>query len=94
MFDKRIIPVLGIISLFFFSSVVPISIGYDVKTSNFIEQPITFNNLGTTYVDDDNTEGPWDGTQEHPYQFIQDGLNASLEGGTVFVYDGVCIMEV
>ncbi len=25
----------------------------------------------TIYVDDDNTEGPWDGTQEHPYQHIQ-----------------------
>ena len=32
----------------------------------------------TIYVDDDNTDGPWDGTQEHPYQFIQDGVdNAS-----------------
>jgi hypothetical protein len=31
------------------------------------------------YVDDSNTEGPWDGTPEHPYQTIQDGIdNAPL----------------
>ena len=25
------------------------------------------------YVDDDNIDGPWDGTQEYPFQDIQDG---------------------
>ena len=40
------------------------------------------------YVDDDNTEGPWDGTQEHPYQYIQDGIDAANDGDTVYVYEG------
>ncbi len=44
---------------------------------------------GTTiYVDDDNTEGPWDGTLEHPYQFIQDGVNDASDGDTAFVFNG------
>jgi len=29
------------------------------------------------WVDDDNTEGPWNGTEQNPYQTIQDGINAS-----------------
>ena len=40
------------------------------------------------YVDDDNTEGPWDGTQEHPYQFIQDGIDNANDGDVVFVFSG------
>lgn len=40
------------------------------------------------YVDDDNTMGPWDGSQEHPYQFIQDGIDNASEGDTVFVFNG------
>jgi len=44
---------------------------------------------GTTlYVDDDNTGGPWDGTEEHPYQYIQDGIKAADDGDTVFVLKG------
>ncbi len=42
----------------------------------------------TIYVDDDNTEGPWDGSPEHPYQFIQDGIDASVDLDTIFVYQG------
>jgi len=44
--------------------------------------------LETIYVDDDNTNGPWDGTQDYPYQFIQDGINHAGNGDTVFVYNG------
>ncbi len=42
----------------------------------------------TIYVDDDNTEGPWDGTQEHPYQNIQSAIDDANNGDTVFVYSG------
>jgi chitodextrinase len=42
----------------------------------------------TIYVDDDNTAGPWDGTQQHPYLQIQYGVNAATNGDTIFVYSG------
>ncbi len=41
------------------------------------------------YVDDDNTGGPWDGTFEYPYQFIQDGVDAAYNGQTVYVFGGI-----
>lgn len=40
------------------------------------------------YVDDNNTKGPWYGTKEYPYQFIQDGIDNAIEGYTVYVYNG------
>jgi len=40
------------------------------------------------YVDDDNTQGPWDGTQEHPYQYVQDGIDNAQEGDTIYVFSG------
>ncbi|MGB2698183.1 MAG: NosD domain-containing protein [Candidatus Zixiibacteriota bacterium] len=44
---------------------------------------------GTTiYVDDDNTSGPWDGTSDHPYQYIQDGIDNANPKDTVFVCNG------
>lgn len=46
-------------------------------------------NFGDTiYVDDDNTVGPWDGTLEHPYQHIQDGIDHASPSDTVFVFSG------
>jgi len=41
------------------------------------------------YVDDDNTEGPWDGTYVHPYQFIQDGIDAANKDDTIYVFNGI-----
>lgn len=42
----------------------------------------------TWYVDDDNTSGPWDGSQDNPFQYIQDGINAASDGDTVLVKPG------
>ncbi len=43
----------------------------------------------TIYVDDNN-EGPWfEGSQEDPYQSIQDALDDADDGDTVFVYNGI-----
>jgi parallel beta-helix repeat protein len=41
------------------------------------------------YVDDDNINGPWDGTPEHPYQNIQDAIDNASSGDTVFVFNGL-----
>lgn len=50
----------------------------------------TFSNLNPIYVDDDNIYGPWDGTQDYPFQYIQDALDALLyTGGDIRVEDGV-----
>jgi len=43
----------------------------------------------TLYVNDDNTSGPWDGSLLHPYQHIQDGIDAAEEHDIVFVFSGV-----
>lgn len=40
------------------------------------------------YVDINNTDGPWDGTIEHPYQYIQNAIDNASNGDTVFVFDG------
>jgi len=40
------------------------------------------------YADDNNTLGPWDGSNIHPYQHIQDAINKSHAGWTVFVSNG------
>lgn len=41
------------------------------------------------YVDGSNIEGPWDGTKEHPYPHIQDAVNNTGDGDTVYVFNGV-----
>ncbi len=43
---------------------------------------------GTIYVDDDNIAGPWLGTQNNPYQTIQNAIDEVFEGDDIFVYSG------
>lgn len=42
----------------------------------------------TIYVDKSNSAGPWDGTQLHPFQHINDGIAAANLSDTVFVSSG------
>ena len=55
-------------------------------TSGIVANEPTFDR--TIYVDDDNTSGPWNGTLEHPYRHIQEGVNNASDGDTVFVFTG------
>jgi parallel beta-helix repeat protein len=73
---KKIIAFLLIV-LFLMSSLSPLINSIENQESN------------TIYVDDDNTSGPWDGTIDHPFQFIQDGIDAASEMDTVVVHPGV-----
>jgi len=67
----------GIILLFISSGIIPVVIS---------DNPIS---TKTIYVDDDNVDGPWDGSQEHPYRMIQHAVDNSYNGDTVFVYNGI-----
>ncbi len=40
------------------------------------------------YVDDDNIEGPWNGTIEYPYNSITKAIGNLSSGDTIFVYNG------
>jgi hypothetical protein len=42
----------------------------------------------TIYVDDNNTLGPWDGSLEFPYQYVQDAVANSSDGDTIFLFNG------
>ncbi len=42
----------------------------------------------TIYVDDDNVNGPWDGTEEYPFMKIQDGIDNCFSGDSIYVYNG------
>lgn len=45
--------------------------------------------INVIYVDDDNTDGPWNGSIEHPFQLIQDAIDASSTSDVIFVLDGL-----
>ena len=81
MFKKSIS--IGIIVLFLFCNISFTTLS-DENTCNVSGK--TLNKV--IYVDDDNVEGPWHGTEEFPYQFIQDAVDNASYGGTIFVYNG------
>lgn len=39
-------------------------------------------------VDDDNIQGPWEGTMDNPYRTIQSALNSSTNGSYIYVFNG------
>ncbi|KYK32232.1 MAG: hypothetical protein AYK22_01745 [Thermoplasmatales archaeon SG8-52-3] len=60
---------------------------YSKENGNFI--PYLFvKEPDTIYVDDDNVNGPWDGTKEYPFNKIQDGIENSFSGDTIYVFNG------
>ena len=46
------------------------------------------------FVDDDNTMGPWDGTVEHPFQTIQDGIDHVTGHATVYIFNGTYLEHI
>jgi len=45
--------------------------------------------MDIVYVDDSNIGGPWNGTYEHPLQFIYQGITVVNPGGIVIVNEGI-----
>jgi len=82
--NKKMICI-AIISIFLLTSLTVVSAGR-IKTA--------VSGGNTIYVDDDNTDGPWYGTREHPYKNIQDGVDVANDGDTVYVYSGTYTSNV
>jgi parallel beta-helix repeat protein len=83
-----------IIILFIIAEIPPVIAKYLVNDGlkNCSDEEYSLNpikNRKILYVDDDNTEGPWDGTIDHPFQFIMDAINIVNTGDTIFVFNGV-----
>jgi parallel beta-helix repeat protein len=70
-----------ILSTFLLIGLFPISLPKEPALSAMREQTII-------YVDDSNTLGPWDGTINHPFQRIQDGINVSLDNDRIYIFNG------
>jgi nitrous oxidase accessory protein NosD len=45
-------------------------------------------NLNTLYVDDDNINGPWEGTIQYPYQYIQNAIDNASDQDIIYVFNG------
>lgn len=58
-----------------------------IGTINFLLTGV-YGKFPIVYVDDDNADGPWDGTKEYPYCTIQDALGAVFDGYTIYVMNG------
>jgi len=59
----------------------------EIGTINFFLTGV-YGKFPIVYVDDDNTDGPWDGTKEFPYRTIQDAMDAVFDGYTIYVMNG------
>ena len=44
--------------------------------------------IDTIYVDDDNSDGPWDGTIDHPYQYIYQAVQNATQENIIYVFNG------
>ena len=73
---KNIRAISVVVLLLLSGIIIPIVLSNEISTNK------------TIYVDDDNTNGPWDGSLEHPYQLIQDGIDVSVDGDSIYVFNG------
>jgi len=78
---KNLITILTIVLL-----ILP-NIGFNSKSTEKKYGKIEFSN-NIIYVDDNNTEGPWDGTIDFPYQHIYEAIDNSTDGDIVYVFSG------
>ncbi len=70
---------------------LPTTLSQSITPSEII---ISAKNSKIIYVDDDNINGPWNGTSEHPYKTINDGIFNASEGDTIYVFNGTYFENV
>ncbi len=58
----------------------------NMSTVIYAAEPLITRN--TIYVNDDNTAGPWTGSDQNPYRFIQDAINHSIAHDIIMVANG------
>jgi parallel beta-helix repeat protein len=73
----------GIILLFIGTNVIPSS---GQRSDEKSSQPTSADKI--IYVDANNTEGPWDGTLEHPFQCISDAIEVVENNDTIYIFNG------
>ena len=59
---------------------IPIILSFLLLSTSILSFGIAEKGTNIIYVDDDNINGPWGGTEEHPYRFIQDAVQTFLSG--------------
>lgn len=74
-----------IISILLSSAIAQASLVLQQQTDKTIEPSETH----IIYVDDDNTQGPWNGSYSYPYQRISDGILHAIDNDMVFVFSGI-----
>jgi len=84
---KKVIVSIIITSFLFVTSITNIN-AFGINAQQEQEHYFDAIPYANIYVDTSNTLGPWDGTYEHPYQHIQDGINAASDGDVIYVSEG------
>jgi parallel beta-helix repeat protein len=84
---KNYLLVLGV-SFLMILSAVPASASSNASQHQVQDTTMLYPSV-VIYVDGSNTQGPWNGSQDYPYQYIRDGIIHAVDGDTVYVFNGV-----
>jgi parallel beta-helix repeat protein len=71
--------------LFILIIFLPSTISQSIQSN---EKTISDNTTKVIFVDDDNINGPWNGTEEYPYKTINDGIFNATEEDIIYVFNG------
>jgi len=80
--EKNHVILITIFSTLLLIGLFPVNPSQGLVSAVMLEQTII-------YVDDSNILGPWNGTIDHPFQRIQDGINVSSDNDIIYIFDGI-----